>query len=387
MDCPKCGHGQDDTVKCEACGVYFAKIPPPVPAPERHRPGTQPPGPRIGPGALVVTALLTAGVVIAVMRDGPTPEPPRVEAVPPPGAAEPALTRRPPAVQAASPVRRETPAWGLAAQLASNAPARNPIEAARNATVFIKTGWGVGSGFIIDADCRVITNRHVVETDGARVADKVVQDPEMRARLATAHQQLQAALHRDIRQHNGMLRQPGTNLERAQLERRIKETQARLADLPGQVTQAISARVEGAGRSGFTATLVDGTEFGALHARMSTRHDLALFTLPAANCPHIAAGGWATLAVGERLYTIGNPSGLTYTVTSGIFSGARTDGTRTFLQTDAPISPGNSGGPLITEAGRAVGINTLVLRGVPGVGFAIPIDVVYEEFPELRRTP
>ena len=81
-------------------------------------------------------------------------------------------------------------ARGLEAQLARSFPARNAIETARNATVFIKTGWGMGSGFMIDADCHVITNRHVVETDGALVAKKVVDSPEMRTRMAAAAQQL-----------------------------------------------------------------------------------------------------------------------------------------------------------------------------------------------------
>jgi S1-C subfamily serine protease len=95
-------------------------------------------------------------------------------------------------------------------------------------------------------------------------------------------------------------------------------------------------------------------------------------------------GSSTELEVGERLFTIGNPVGLAYTVTSGVFSGQRSDGEQRLLQTDAPINPGNSGGPLLEENGQVVGINTLVLRGAQGIGFAIPIETAYEEFFELR---
>jgi hypothetical protein len=59
-------------------------------------------------------------------------------------------------------------------------------------------------------------------------------------------------------------------------------------------------------------------------------------------------------------------------------------GQKRMLQTDASINPGNSGGPLITESGRVVGINTLVLRGTQGIGFAIPVEEAYAQFSELR---
>jgi S1-C subfamily serine protease len=379
MECPKCGHAQDDTVKCESCGIYFAKFQQPSTlhaASPRHRAAPEPGG-GFGLGALALTALLTAAIVLAIIHARGSASP---SASAPPAAREaaPAPSTAPPADPSVS---------GLEAQIAESAPARNSIEAARNATVFIRTGWGLGSGFIIDDDCHVVTNRHVVETDGARVASRVVEDPEMRVRIAAAQQQLAAALNQAQRARRALAGQTGTALEQLELDNRIQTLQQQLADLPGRLSREISDRVEGSGRTGFTVTLADGTQFDALHAEYAEHLDLALFQLPADHCPHIRGGNSTRLALGERLYTIGNPSGLAYTVTSGVFSGERGEGPERVLQTDAPINPGNSGGPLITEAGRVVGINTRVLRGVQGIGFAIPIEAVYEEFAELKAAP
>jgi S1-C subfamily serine protease len=85
---------------------------------------------------------------------------------------------------------------------------------------------------------------------------------------------------------------------------------------------------------------------------------------------------------GDRVYTIGNPVGLRNTVTAGIFSGYRRheDSGEIYLQTDAPINPGNSGGPLIDERGRVLGVNTMILQNTQGIGFAIPVTTVFEEF-------
>ena len=55
------------------------------------------------------------------------------------------------------------------------------------------------------------------------------------------------------------------------------------------------------------------------------------------------------------------------------------------IQTDAPINPGNSGGPLVTQFGQLVGINTMILRGTEGIGFAIPVDSVEAEFGDIVR--
>jgi serine protease Do len=373
MDCPKCGHQQVGTIECESCGVYFAKIQQQAAA--RSRPGRpQPQGSNLGLGALAVTALVTAAIVVGVMqRRAPAPASSSVVV----GSAAP--TRPPAASWQSTPL----PPDGQAAR--TSLPARNGIEVARNATVLIKTGWGMGSGFIVDADCHVITNRHVVETDGTAVANTVMQDPDTQSRIVSAQQQLQASINREQQIRRALAGQPGTNLERMELDNHIQALRQQESDMTARLGQAISEKVQSSARSGFTVTLIDGTEYGALHADYADNLDLALVRLPTDHCPHIVAGRSTGLAVGERLYTVGNPVGLQYSVTSGIFSGARMQGPQRWLQTDAPINPGNSGGPLITEDGAVVGVNTMVLRGAQGIGFAIPIEAAYEAFPELRR--
>ncbi|MGB6449146.1 MAG: trypsin-like peptidase domain-containing protein [Steroidobacteraceae bacterium] len=250
--------------------------------------------------------------------------------------------------------------------------------------MLIKTGWGLGAGFIVDDACHVITNRHVVETDGSRVANRIVQDPEMRSRMVVAQQQLQASISRGQYLLAALQNQPGMNSERLRLQEQIQAMQEQLADLPGYASEQITREVDSAAQKGFTATLLDGTEYQGLHAQASDSFDLALFQLPTDHCTHVALGQSVGLMVGARLYTIGNPDGLAYTVTSGIFSGERTMGTERWLQTDAPINPGNSGGPLLDDSGAVIGVNTLVLRGAEGIGFAIPIEDVLKEFPELK---
>jgi len=378
MLCPKCAHEQDDTVRCESCGIYFAKLQQQGARRPAERANTDPAagGTGLGFGALAITALLTAVVVYLVMRNAHSSR-----SAPAPAMTTPSAHPGPTGATGAGAADEGEP---LAASALSGASHRNPIESARDATVLIKTGWGMGSGFIIDDECDVITNRHVVETDGTRVANAVTQDPEVRARIAVTQQQLRNSIMREQRLRNALAEQPGTHLEQMQLDEHIAQMQQELADLPGRMSEVIGEKVESAGRTGFSATLVDGSQFDGLHAEYAASADLALFRLPSRHCPHIAPGRSKDLSVGDRVYTIGSPSGLAYTVTSGIFSGARTQGAQLLLQTDAPINPGNSGGPLITERGEVVGINTMVLRGTQGIGFAIPIETVFEQFSELH---
>jgi S1-C subfamily serine protease len=129
--------------------------------------------------------------------------------------------------------------------------------------------------------------------------------------------------------------------------------------------------------------LADGSTFSAQSIQTSPNRDLALLRVYSAKATVLRpAAKNSVLHQGDKVYTIGNPVGLRNSVTSGIFSGYRQlESTKeVFLQTDAPINPGNSGGPLIDEHGLVHGVNTMIIRGTQGIGFAIPIQTVLEEF-------
>jgi len=116
---------------------------------------------------------------------------------------------------------------------------------------------------------------------------------------------------------------------------------------------------------------------------VSETSDLALMSLFSGDWSYIERPPkMMAMHQGDKVYTIGSPVGLRHTVTAGIFSGYRQQETngQVYLQTDAAINPGNSGGPLIDENGYARGVNTMILRDTEGIGFAIPIETVFEEF-------
>lgn len=136
-----------------------------------------------------------------------------------------------------------------------------------------------------------------------------------------------------------------------------------------------------AGASRISVTLADGRRFSdAQVVGADPATDLALLRVRANNLPAIKWGDSRALEVGEWVLAIGNPYGLSQTVTAGIVSakGRRDVGISVyedFIQTDAAINPGNSGGALVNIRGELVGINTAILSqsgGNVGIGFAIP---------------
>ncbi|MBI5886991.1 MAG: Do family serine endopeptidase [Deltaproteobacteria bacterium] len=117
--------------------------------------------------------------------------------------------------------------------------------------------------------------------------------------------------------------------------------------------------------------------------------DIALIKIEAGNLPSVTIGDSEALQVGEWVMAIGNPFGLGGTVTAGIVSQkGRVIGAGpydNFIQTDASINPGNSGGPLFNVRGEVVGINTAIIAGGQGIGFATPINMVKDILMQLKE--
>ena len=141
-----------------------------------------------------------------------------------------------------------------------------------------------------------------------------------------------------------------------------------------------------------TVTLTDKQQYKAKILGRDPKTDLAVIKIQTpASLPTAPLGDSDELRVGDWVIAIGNPFGLSNTVTSGIVSAkGRSIGAGPyddFIQTDASINPGNSGGPLFNMAGEVIGINTAIFSqggGNIGIGFAIPVNLVKNLVPELE---
>ncbi len=145
--------------------------------------------------------------------------------------------------------------------------------------------------------------------------------------------------------------------------------------------------------------LDDGRSFEAKVVGADPEADVAVIQIPAQGLQAINIGDSAALRVGDFVVAIGNPFGLSQTATSGIVSalgrsGLGIEGYEDFIQTDASINFGNSGGALVNLRGELIGVNTAILArggGNVGIGFAIPVNMVMSltaqiiEFGEVRR--
>ncbi|WP_100067942.1 HhoA/HhoB/HtrA family serine endopeptidase [Cylindrospermopsis raciborskii] len=140
-----------------------------------------------------------------------------------------------------------------------------------------------------------------------------------------------------------------------------------------------------------TVTLKDGRSFDGKVLGEDAVTDVAVIQINAQNLPTLTLGNSSDLQPGEAVIAIGNPLGLNNTVTSGIISATDRSSTDIgasdkrvdYLQTDAAINPGNSGGPLLNARGEAIGMNTAIIQGAQGLGFAIPINTVKKIAQEL----
>jgi len=142
-------------------------------------------------------------------------------------------------------------------------------------------------------------------------------------------------------------------------------------------------------------SLPDGREFKATKVGTDPSTDLALLKIEAENLPTLAIGNSEEVKIGEWVLAVGNPFNLNSTVTAGIVSAKGRDldiiegkkAIEEFIQTDAAVNPGNSGGALVDDEGRLIGINTAIATptGVfAGYSFAIPINLVIKIIEDIK---
>jgi serine protease Do len=149
--------------------------------------------------------------------------------------------------------------------------------------------------------------------------------------------------------------------------------------------------VEGASR--ITVNFQDGTQLAAKLIGVDPDSDLAVLRVESNKLEAAPIGTSSDLMIGETVVAVGNPFGLSGTVTTGVVSALgrsvpSKEANRTFtdfIQTDASINPGNSGGPLLNIEGKVIGINVAIYAQAQGIGFAIPVDRARKVIQDLVR--
>lgn len=282
---------------------------------------------------------------------------------------------------------------------------KNIVEKATLAVVKIESKLGSGSGFFISENCYVVTNKHVVRPTTTKSWAKSVKVLEnnkaviKKAKKYISYEEERLELFKrklsDYRNYIDRLR-PGAEknkeeqeyqyklkeynhdvekLDAARLNTKKREKKYRDNDFNFSMKSSLSRSSDS-----FSVILKDNTKIQAQLVRLSKDKDLALLKIDRCKAPSLVLNKTIKPYQGMKIYAIGSPLGLKDHVTAGIVTNIGKEG----INTDAQILPGNSGGPLITEEGEVVGVNTLkVSRGNPnaeGFGVAIPVKLIQQQF-------
>jgi S1-C subfamily serine protease len=195
--------------------------------------------------------------------------------------------------------------------------------------------------------------------------------------------------------------QPGSGsierqIKEGAIERQIKQGTGSgfIISSNGNTGQIMTNAHVVSGATKVTVTLKDGRTIAGKVKGIDRVTDVAVIEIAEKNLPTIQMGDSEQIEPGQWAIAIGNPLGLDNTVTAGIISGTgrtsreigATDKRVNYIQTDAAINPGNSGGPLLDASGRVIGMNTAILRGTQGLGFAIPINTAQRIASQLIAT-
>lgn len=279
----------------------------------------------------------------------------------------------------------------LVRQFAKRFHPANSVERAVLATVVVESPLGSGTGFFLTDSGHILTNAHLLrKTNRQQTSDKEYFDA-LAARVGKAadsleREKIRLANVRKQLDHMATMARNGTRAfkdyyseKEAAYAQWLITHQERQTDLDTARRRLAEARRQNryktnaaAVRRNFTVRLVDGSQMTARLVALSDRYDLAMLKIDGLVSPSIPIRLHGRLIQSERVFAVGNPVSLDYSVSSGIFSGYRNG----YLQTDAKVYPGNSGGPLLDAEGRVVGITTYkeITRKFEGLGFAIPIQ-------------
>jgi len=371
MECPKCHHVQDNTVECESCGIIFAKYHEYLKRVEEQKYEVVEKKSGSSNLLVVIAVLIVAAIVYFLI---PGSDDSKND-----DGAKRVVSHSEEVVKEPSTKAKKSKVNSIANKLLKEFPPRNNIERADLATVFITTAWGSGSGFFINSKCQVITNKHVVEYDKAELGDAEVLAEKLKV-VITEDDEALKVMYSDIYRASSDIQKDRRQETYNIYEKKVEEKKETYNELMSQINNL-------GGSSSIIdteVTLKDGHVYNVTSFNLSRDTDLAVLDINGVDCPYLDVNTEENLALGVKVFTIGNPSGLQHTVTSGIVSGYRESDNKQFIQTDAPINPGNSGGPLIDADGKVIGINTMILSEAEGIGFAIPINLVFEEFAQLK---
>lgn len=279
------------------------------------------------------------------------------------------------------------------------------IETATLSVVKVETILGVGSGFFVSSSGHIITNRHVVRPQTSSSSKKINNDLKNEA---VKHKEILNALKRennriqlmkeDLDNYKDQLENPHRyanpiNKKRyAYYEERYNKAKldykkdykkatrdydnfkSRKKKINRQASNAAIAR-------NFKVIFKDNTSANAQLVKISNTQDIAVLKINRYITPYLQPSILEKLPQAMRVYVIGSPLGQRDSVTSGIITRVKDNE----IITDATILPGNSGGPLVDDMGKLLGVNTLKVvasdtDGSEGFGIAIPISNIFDEF-------
>ena len=366
MKCPKCGFEQEGTKTCDSCGLIFEKYHDKMKELEQgfqQLPET-PQKSNTLPLFLGAAILVVAAIGLFMFFSG-SKTPPAENQTQELAAAKIVI---PP------PSQRVATSGNSTDNEEEEIVFGNPIEQARSSSVYIRVAWGSGSGFFIDDNCSIVTNKHVIQ-----ISDEFVEEQKREiARLRTEAEKGRSIIDYNrgayAKVANGSA-QLSDGRSADTFKAQIDEDEVRLAELEQYISD-MEAELELMQQdAGIKVVFADGTEVDGWVDSVDSQYDLAIVNIAERECRAIPLGNSGNISVGEQLFTIGSPLGIKHVVTSGVFSGVTRVAGYNMLQTDAPINPGNSGGPLVNAAGEVIGINTAIVHDAQGIGFAIPIEL------------